>query len=54
MTVVVSDSDSDVIIEEIDGPKAGWNPMKAKWAFTLWQPHAVTVKQRPLWSWGLG
>ncbi|KIM81625.1 hypothetical protein PILCRDRAFT_8663 [Piloderma croceum F 1598] len=52
VTAVASDNDSDIIIEEIDGPKAGRNPMKAKWAFTLWQPRAATVKQRPVWRWG--
>ena len=53
MTTIVSDNDYDVIIEEIDGPEAGWNLAKAKWAFTLWQPHTAAVKQKPVWWWGV-
>ncbi|KIM83528.1 hypothetical protein PILCRDRAFT_6949 [Piloderma croceum F 1598] len=48
----ISDGDTDITVEEIQGMKVGRNPVKAQWAFSLWTPRPAFDKQKPVWKWG--
>jgi len=48
----ISDGDTDIMVEEIQGTKVRQNPVKAEWAFLLWTPQPAFDKQKPVWKWG--
>jgi hypothetical protein len=37
-TIYISDGDTDITVEEVQGTKVCRNPVKAEWAFSLWTP----------------
>jgi hypothetical protein len=50
VTGATDDRESDVSIKEVEGPKKGRNPVKAKWAFELWTPRLGLNKDAPVWK----
>ena len=45
------DDDTDITIEDVQDSRAGRNPVRAQWAFSLWNPKPAFNKEKLVWRW---